>query len=43
MTGHSLSPMSALNYGLSFENLCLKVLATVSLDYKNIYNTKIAK
>jgi D-alanine-D-alanine ligase len=41
MTGHSLSPMSALHYGLSFENLCLKVLATASLDYKNIYNTKI--
>ncbi|MEQ1535361.1 MAG: D-alanine--D-alanine ligase [Burkholderiaceae bacterium] len=41
MTGHSLSPMSALHYGLSFENLCLKVLATASLDYKNIYNTKV--
>jgi D-alanine-D-alanine ligase len=41
MTGHSLSPMSALHYGLSFENLCLKVLETASLDYKNIYNTKI--
>jgi D-alanine-D-alanine ligase len=43
MTGHSLSPMSALNYGLSFEDLCLSVLATASLDYKNIYNTKVAK
>lgn len=41
MTGHSLSPMSALHHGLSFENLCLKVLATASLDYKNIYNTKV--
>jgi D-alanine-D-alanine ligase len=41
MTGHSLSPMSALHHGLSFENLCLKILATASLDYKNIYNTKI--
>jgi D-alanine-D-alanine ligase len=40
MTGHSLSPMSALNYGLSFEDLCLNVLATASLDYKTIYNTK---
>lgn len=40
MTGHSLSPMSAKHYGLSFENLCLKVLATASLDYKNIYKTK---
>ena len=43
MTGHSLSPMSALNYGLSFETLCLNVLATASLDYKNVYNTKITK
>ncbi len=41
MTGHSLSPMSALHHGLSFENLCLKVLETATLDYKNIYNTKI--
>jgi D-alanine-D-alanine ligase len=41
MTGHSLSPMSALHHGLSFENLCLKILATASLDYKNIYNTKV--
>jgi D-alanine-D-alanine ligase len=43
MTGHSLSPMSALNYGLSFEDLCLSVLATASLDYKNNYNTKVTK
>jgi D-alanine-D-alanine ligase len=43
MTGHSLSPMSALNYGLSFEDLCLSVLSTASLDYKNIYNTKVTK
>jgi D-alanine-D-alanine ligase len=43
MTGHSLSPMSALNYGLSFEDLCLSVLATASLDYKNNYNTKLTK
>jgi D-alanine-D-alanine ligase len=42
MTGHSLSPMSALHYGLSFEELCLQVLATASLDYKNIYNTNVA-
>jgi D-alanine-D-alanine ligase len=41
MTGHSLSPMSALHYGLSFEKLCLQVLATASLDYKNIYNTNV--
>jgi D-alanine-D-alanine ligase len=41
MTGHSLSPMSALHYGLGFEELCLQVLATASLDYKNIYNTNV--
>jgi D-alanine-D-alanine ligase len=41
MTGHSLSPMSALHYGLSFEELCLQVLSTASLDYNNIYNTNV--
>jgi len=41
MTGHSLSPMSALHYGLKFEELCLQILSTASLDYKNIYNLKI--
>ncbi len=41
MTGHSLSPMSALHYGLSFEKLCLQILTTASLDYKNIYNTNV--
>jgi D-alanine-D-alanine ligase len=41
MTGHSLSPMSALHYGLSFEKLCLQVLRTASLDYKSIYNTNV--
>ena len=41
MTGHSLSPMSALHYGLSFEKLCLQILSSASLDYKNIYNTNI--
>jgi D-alanine-D-alanine ligase len=38
MTGHSLSPMSALHYGLDFEKLCLQVLSVASLDYKNSYN-----
>jgi D-alanine-D-alanine ligase len=41
MTGHSLSPMSALHHGLNFEKLCLQVLSTASLDYKNIYNTSV--
>lgn len=41
MTGHSLSPMSALHYGLSFEKLCLQILSNASLDYKNIYNTNV--
>lgn len=43
MTGHSLSPMSALNYGIGFDELCLSILATASLDYKSAYNTKIIK
>jgi D-alanine-D-alanine ligase len=42
MTSHSLSPMSAKHQGLSFEMLCLQVLSTASLDYKNVYNIKIA-
>ena len=32
MTGHSLVPMSARATGLSYEDLCLTVLATASLD-----------
>lgn len=32
MTGHSLVPMSARATGMSYEDLCLKVLATASLD-----------
>ena len=41
MTSHSLSPMSAKHQGLNFEMLCLQVLGTASLDYQNIYNTKV--
>lgn len=33
MTGHSLVPMSARADGLSYEDLCLKVLASASLDH----------
>lgn len=43
MTGHSLSPMSAKQYGLNFEMLCMQVLSTATLDYKNIYNTTISQ
>ena len=32
MTGHSLEPMSARAAGLSYEELCLSVLASASLD-----------
>jgi D-alanine-D-alanine ligase len=32
MTGHSLVPMSARATGLSYEDLCLSVLAGASLD-----------
>jgi D-alanine-D-alanine ligase len=32
MTGHSLVPMSARATGLSYEDLCLRVLASASLD-----------
>lgn len=34
MTGHSLVPMSARAQGLSYQDLCLAVLATASLDYE---------
>jgi len=32
MTGHSLVPMSARAAGISYEDLCLKLLATAALD-----------
>ena len=41
MTGHSLSPMSAKQYGLNFEMLCMQVLSTATLDYQKNYNTAI--
>jgi D-alanine-D-alanine ligase len=43
MTSHSLSPMSAKHHGINFKMLCLQVLKTASLDYKNIYNTNIVE
>ena len=33
MTGHSLVPMSAKAAGISYEDLCLQILAMASLDY----------
>ena len=33
MTGHSLVPMSARAAGLSYEDLCVSLLATASLDH----------
>ena len=32
MTGHSLVPMSARNAGISYEDLCLRLLASATLD-----------
>ena len=36
MTSHSLVPMSARAGGLSYEALCLEILATAALDYDKI-------
>ena len=33
MTGHSLVPMSARAVGISYEELCIKILETAALDY----------
>ena len=34
MTGHSLVPMSARAQGMSYEDLCIAILKTASLDYE---------
>jgi D-alanine-D-alanine ligase len=34
MTGHSLVPMSARAAGIGYEDLCLEVLKTATLDYQ---------
>ncbi len=34
MTGHSLVPMSARAYGISYEDLCIEILKTATLDYQ---------
>ena len=36
MTGHSLVPMSARAAGISYEDLCLQLLASASLDHQPI-------
>jgi D-alanine-D-alanine ligase len=43
MTGHSLSPMSAKQYGLNFDMLCMQVLFTATLDYQKTYNITISQ
>nr|AIA14637.1 D-ala D-ala ligase C-terminus [uncultured bacterium] len=34
MTGHSLVPMSASESGMSYEDLCVKILRSAALDLK---------
>ena len=36
MTGHSLVPMSARAAGISYEDLCLQLLASAALDNQRI-------
>ncbi len=36
MTGHSLVPMSARAAGISYEDLCLQLLASAALDYPDL-------
>ncbi|MBC7598035.1 MAG: D-alanine--D-alanine ligase, partial [Polaromonas sp.] len=36
MTGHSLVPMSARAAGISYEDLCVAVLQTASLDHERV-------
>jgi D-alanine-D-alanine ligase len=36
MTGHSLVPMSARAAGISYEDLCLQLLAAATLDYPDL-------
>ena len=41
MTGHSLVPMSALSAGLSYEDLCLEILASAALDYQKPVESRL--
>ncbi|MDO8767937.1 MAG: D-alanine--D-alanine ligase [Burkholderiaceae bacterium] len=40
MTSHSLVPMSAKEFGLSFDMLCIRVLESASLDYADQSNAR---
>ena len=43
MTGHSLVPMSARAAGISYEELCLQLLATASLDQQRLERRRNAQ
>jgi D-alanine-D-alanine ligase len=43
MTGHSLVPMSARAAGISYEDLCLQLLAAASLDHQRIERRRNAQ
>lgn len=40
MTGHSLVPMSARAAGISYEDLCLQLLASAALDHQRVERRK---
>jgi D-alanine-D-alanine ligase len=43
MTGHSLVPMSARAAGLSYEDLCLQLLASAALDHERVERRRNAQ
>jgi D-alanine-D-alanine ligase len=43
MTGHSLVPMSARAAGISYEDLCLQLLASAALDHERIERRRSAQ
>src|SRR4051794_10957150 len=43
MTGHSLVPMSARAAGISYEDLCLQLLAAASLDHQRVERRRAAQ
>ncbi|MFL6694456.1 MAG: D-alanine--D-alanine ligase [Ramlibacter sp.] len=43
MTGHSLVPMSARAAGISYEDLCLQLLAAASLDHQRVERRRNAQ
>jgi D-alanine-D-alanine ligase len=42
MTGHSLVPMSARAAGISYEDLCLQLIASASLDHQRVERRRAA-